>query len=255
LSERHVPLDELFSVERFESRAVRRLAAPASHGVAVTGPSGGGKSSFVAWVSSSLPESHVALRLPVSALSDPTDTGETLKMSLGVVLDTIEMEAVEREAVHIERAEQRAAARAPTGITGGRIGGGPIPAEVNLEVGSLRQEFVENKLDGDYLSGVNRVVAILASKGVIPVFVFEDTEAIVGPADAEPTRVDGFFEGPSACSSRRSTPRASSPSRRVSPRHRPPTRGSRHRWRSWTSRTSAARRGRRLRGYSNAGSR
>jgi hypothetical protein len=117
-------------------------------------------------------------------------------MSLGVVLDTIEMDAVEREAVHIERAEQRAAARAPTGITGGRIGGGPIPAEVNIEVGSLRQEFVENKLDGDYLSGVNRVVGILASKGVVPVFVFEDTEAIVGPADAESTRVDGFFEGP-----------------------------------------------------------
>jgi hypothetical protein len=196
LADRHVPLDELLQgSKRFERRALQRITDVARSAVAVVGPSGSGKSSFVAWVSAELPASHAAIRLPVSALGDPTDTGETLKLTLGTVLEVIDLDAQAREDIHIERAEKRTSSRAPTGITGGRIGGGSIPAQVNIEVGSLRQEYVEDKLDGEYLSAVNRVVAILVSKEIIPVFVFEDTEAIVGPAE-DTTRVDGFFEGP-----------------------------------------------------------
>jgi hypothetical protein len=197
LSERHVPLDEIVrSNTKFEELALRRLTTQgATESVAVVGVSGSGKSSLVAWVSARLPESHAAIRLPISALEDPTDTGEVLKLSLGVILDVIRLDAAEREEIHIERTEQRTATRSPTGITGGRIGGGAIPVAVNVEVGSLRQEYSENRLDGEYLAGVNRVVAILLDKDVTPVFVLDDTEAIVGAA-VDQTRVDGFFEGP-----------------------------------------------------------
>ena len=196
LSDRHVAFDDLLRTNRFEERALRGLAeGSASEAVAVVGPSGVGKSSFVAAVSARLPDSYAAIRLPVSAVADPTDTGEMLKLSLGTILEVIKLDAAEREEVHIERADQRTASRAPTGFTGGRIGGGPIPAAIDVEVGSLRQEFVANKLDGEYLTGVSRVVAILRTKGITPVFVFEDTEAIVGGGDAG-ARADGFFRGP-----------------------------------------------------------
>jgi hypothetical protein len=154
LSAHHVPFDELVrSNKGFEELAARRLVEDgATHVVAVIGASGAGKSSFVAWVTDRLPETHVAIRLPVSALGDPGDTGEALKLSLSTVLEVTALDAAAREEIHIERAEQRTSTRAPTGITAGKIGGGPIPAEVDVEVGSLRQEFVESKLDGDYLT-------------------------------------------------------------------------------------------------------
>lgn len=197
LADLHVPLDELLpSDNRYEDLVIRRLTSEElSYAVAIVGASGAGKSSLVAWVSARLPTTHVAIRIPVSALADPTDTGEVLKLCLGTVLDVIALDAGDREEIHIERAEARTVARAPIGIAGGKIGGGAIPVEVNIEVGSLRQEFVENKLDGEYLTGVLRVVAILVSQGSTPIFVFEDTEAIVGGSDFE-ARVEGFFAGP-----------------------------------------------------------
>lgn len=197
LRARHVPLDGLVASARgFEELAIRRLTADDPvQGVAVVGASGAGKSSFVAWVVDQLPDTFAAIRLPVSALSDPTDASEVLKLTLSTVLEIIELDAAEREQVHIDRADQRTAARAPTGLTGGKIGGGPIPASINIEVGSLRQEFNENKLAGEYLNAVRRIVAILVHKGITPVFVFEDTEAIVGGVD-EAAVTQGFFGGP-----------------------------------------------------------
>jgi hypothetical protein len=196
LSERHVPFDDLLGTDPgFEKLAARRLTDGVTDGVAVIGPSGAGKSSFVAWVTNDLPASHAAILIPVSALSDPTDTAEALRLALGVILDTIRLDASEREELHIERADQRTAVREPTGVTGGRIGGGPIPASVNVQVGSLRQEFLENKLQGEFAGGVMRAVEVIREQGVVPVFVFEDTEAIVG-GDDETARADAFFAGP-----------------------------------------------------------
>jgi hypothetical protein len=196
LAAHHVPTDELLAHSRgYEALALRRLTASDATAVAIIGPSGAGKSSFIAWVGAQLPETHIAIRLPVSALSDPTDVGECLRLSLGTILDLIALDREAREDVHVERADRRSSVRAATGMTSWKFGGGSIPVEVAGEVGSLRQEFEEDKLDGEYLSAVHRVVAILRARGVTPVFVFEDTEAIVGNAD-EATRVEGFFEGP-----------------------------------------------------------
>jgi hypothetical protein len=192
---RHVPLDDLLGRPRYEHRAIERLTAPTPTDVVVVGARGSGKSSFTTWVSAQMPDGFVAIRLPVSAHPDPTDTAEVLKLALSAILDVVELDANTREELHRERADARTAIREPIGLTGGKLGGGAIPVQVNIEIGSLRQEFLENKLAGEYLGGVNRAVAILRSQGITPVFVMDDTEAIVGGPD-EPAVVEGFFTGP-----------------------------------------------------------
>jgi hypothetical protein len=193
MTARHVAFDEVTGSERFEARASRRLLA--REPVLLIGPSGTGKTSLAAWVSAQLPQRVVSVRLLVSALDDPTDAGEVMKLALGTMLDVIQVDADTREELHIERADSRAASRSPLGVTGGKLGGGVIPVEVNIEVGSLRQEFKTDKLRGEYLAGVNRAVAILADKGIETVFVMDDVEAIVGAED-QAAVADGFVDGP-----------------------------------------------------------
>jgi hypothetical protein len=192
---RHVPLDQLLGGPRYEQRALERLSAATPTDVVVVGARGSGKSSFTTWVSAQMPDGFVAIRLPVSAHPDPTDTAEALKLALSTILDVVQLDADIREELHRERADTRTALREPTGLTGGKLGGGAIPVQVNIEIGSLRQEFLQNRLAGEYLGGVNRAVAILRSQGITPVFVMDDTEAIVGGPD-EPAIVEGFFIGP-----------------------------------------------------------
>lgn len=117
-----------------------------------------------------------------------------MRLALGTMLDVIELDAEAREEIHIARADTRTASRAPAGVTGGKLGGGPIPAEINIEVGSLRQEFREDKLNGEYVSTLNRVLAILAEKNIQVVFVMDDAEAIVGGPDQAPV-VEGLLGG------------------------------------------------------------
>lgn len=196
LAQLHVALDELIAPHPgFEQATTRSLTDDAPKTVFVEGPSGAGKSSFVAATCAALPASHVAIRLPVSALGDPTDTGEALRLSLGTILDTARLDADERDELHIERTDVRTVTRMPTGITGARIGGGPIPSSIDVEVGSLREELSQRKLDGEHLQGVHRAVSILRAGGVTPIFVFDDTEAIVGGLE-DAARVDGFISGP-----------------------------------------------------------
>jgi hypothetical protein len=71
-----------------------------------------------------------------------------------------------------------------------------IPAEVNLNVASLREEFTQDRLGSDHLLALTgRLVPTLADAGTTPVFVFEDTEATVGGAD-DRQRAEAFFAGP-----------------------------------------------------------
>ena len=193
----HVPLDDLLPTDGgYEARALRRLTAPGHEPVAVLGPSGSGKSSLVTWVGTQLPERFVALRVPVSALEDPTDTARGAQAQPRHDPRHRRSSTPRRASGSAcERADRRTAQRAPTGFTGGRIGGGPIPAHVDVELGSLRQEFTEERLAGDWLGAVNRALAVLAYEGVQAVFVIEDTEAVVG-GGAGDSVIDGFFEGP-----------------------------------------------------------
>lgn len=193
MSARHVPFDEVIRANRYESRVIQRLTA--GDAVILVGPSGSGKTSVASWVGAELPSEFVSVRLLVSALRDPADAAEVLKLALGTILDVIELDAAEREEVHVERADTRTATRAPTGITGGKLGGGPIPVEVNVEVGSLRQEFEEERLGGEYVAGLNRVLAILETRNIHVVFVMDDAEAIVGgPGQREV--VEGLLNAP-----------------------------------------------------------
>lgn len=185
LHELHVPLDTLASSYVYEQRAIARLTEGTC--VAVIGRSGGGKSSVIAWVCHQLPESHFALRIPVTGVMDPRNVGEIARLALSIALDEIALDAERQNAPEQARTPGRASAK---------LGGGAIPAEVNINVSSLREEFTENRLPGDHLLALSgRLVPTLLDAGKTPVFVFEDTEATVGGADNR-QRAEAFFAGP-----------------------------------------------------------
>lgn len=181
----HVPLDRLAGSYIYEQRAIARITEGAC--VAVIGPSGTGKSSVIGWVCHQLPESHFALRIPVTAVADPRSVGEVARLALSIALDEVMHDAERRDASEGPSARDLASAK---------LGGGTIPTEVNANLSSLRDEFIEDRLPGDYLLALgNRLVPTLVDAGKTPVFVFEDTEATVGGADNR-QRAEAFFSGP-----------------------------------------------------------
>ena len=193
LHELHVPFDELAGDGVYERRAITRITEGSC--VAVIGPSGTGKSSVIAWLCYQLPPTHFALRIPVTAVEDPASVGEIARLTLSIALDEIVLDAIAQDELENARAESQTTVRTPTGVSA-KLGGGVIPAEVNVNVASLRQEFTQNRLDGDYLLALNgRLVPTLTDAGTTPVFVFEDTEATVGGAN-ERQRAEAFFAGP-----------------------------------------------------------
>lgn len=192
----HVPFDQLTDSEKFEAVARRELTSGDTVCVAVIGPSGAGKSSLIAWVCSRLPDSHVALRVPVAGTDDPQDVSAVAKLTLSIALDAIEMEQYQRNALAEARADDVTVDRPDRPVFGGKLGGGPIPAEVNVQVGTLRTQLRSGQLAGDRLAGLDRLIDILVTHGRIPIFVLEDTEAAIGGCDSEV--VEGFITGPLA---------------------------------------------------------
>jgi hypothetical protein len=193
LHDLHVPFDVLAHNRNYEQMAITRIIEGTC--VAVIGASGTGKSSVIAWLCSQLPQNHFALRIPVTAVEDPGSVGEIARLALSITLDEIMLDASGEEELANARADTTTAVRTPTGVSA-KLGGGMIPAEVNINTASLREEFTQNRLHGDHLLALNgRLVPILADAGTTPVFVFEDTEATVGgPDDHE--RAEAFFAGP-----------------------------------------------------------
>ncbi len=194
LHELHVPLDELAGSDAYEQRAITRLTEGSC--VAVVGPSGAGKSSVIAWVCYQLPSSHFALRIPITGVEDPGSVGEIARLALSITLDEVVLDATAQDELEKSRATSQSTTRSPSGIASAKLGGGVIPAEVNLNVASLREEFTQERLGGEHLLALNgRLVPTLAEAGTTPVFVFEDTEATVGGAD-DRRRAESFFAGP-----------------------------------------------------------
>ena len=109
----HVPFDRLVGRDAFESRAISAVTSgPVC--VGVLGPIGGGKSSLIAHVCANLPESHVALRVPVVGADDPTSVSDLAAMTLATALHDIDMEAYQRDALADARvSEVRSSASGP----------------------------------------------------------------------------------------------------------------------------------------------
>lgn len=189
----HLALDELESHASWEERALRSILQ--DRPVAVTGPPGVGKSSLIAFVCAQLPETHVAFRLPVTGADDPTSVSIMASVALGTALHAIELEDYQRAAIEAARADAATTERRDPRIATGKLGGGPLPAEINAELGSLRQEYTTNRLASDRLVGLDRLIDILVYHGKQPVFVCEDTEALVGGADRRDV-IERFFNGP-----------------------------------------------------------
>lgn len=189
----HVPFDALTGRSTHESRALRE-SVEREGVVGVVGSRGGGKSSLIASVCQSLPDSHVALRVPVTGADDPTSVNVMAAVALSQALHEIEMDKRQRSAIEEARADGRTTARTPGGLRGGTLGGGPLPAEIHAELGSLRTDLRTNPLAVDRLAGLDRLITILVSRGHRPVFVLEDTEAAIGGESMEVA--EGFLAGP-----------------------------------------------------------
>ncbi len=194
LHELHVPLDELADNRVYEQRAIARLTGGAC--VAVLGPSGAGKSSMIAWTCYQLPASHFALQIPITGVEDPGSVGEIARLALSIALDEVMLDATAQDALKQSRATSQSTVRTPTRLASAKLGGGAIPAEVSLNVSSLREEFTQNRLPGDHLLALNgQLIPTLIEAGMTPIFVFDDTEATVGGAD-DRQRAEAFFAGP-----------------------------------------------------------
>jgi hypothetical protein len=190
----HVPFDDLTGRQIFETAALEAVTSD-DVAVGVVGPRGGGKSSLISYVCAQLPASHVALRVPVTGADDPTSVSNVAAVALSQALDDLELERYQRDAIERVRADQGVIERAPAGLRSGTLGGGPIPAAVHAELGTLREQLTQNRLASERLAGLDRVITILVARGLQPVFVLEDTEAAIGGAARQDVAA-AFLAGP-----------------------------------------------------------
>jgi hypothetical protein len=189
----HVPFDRLVQRDSYETAALHAVTNDAP--VAVVGPRGGGKSSLIAHVCGRLPDTHIALRVPVTGADDPTSVSVVAAVALSQALDDLDLERYQEEALERARADHSTEQHAPGGLRGGTLGGGPIPAQLHAELGTLREELTTDRLAAERLAGLDRLITILVARGRQPVFVLEDTEAAIGGAD-RPDIATAFLAGP-----------------------------------------------------------
>ncbi len=190
----HVPFDRLTGHDAVEEPILAAVRAGSS--AAIIGARGGGKSSVLAWVCRQLPDDHVAIRVPVVGMNDPSDPAVLGSVALGAALEAarahdVDMSGGEQDV--IERARADAVTRRPGSTSAGaKIGGGPIPAEVSTQLESLEIEYHRGDQPVDRLYGLDRLIGIFTYHGRVPVLVIEDTEAALGSGVADDAR-DRFF--------------------------------------------------------------
>ena len=193
LANDHVRFDDLTESTSYEARTLRTVTAGPG-AAAVVGPVGGGKSSLIADVCARLPETHVALRVPILGLDDPTSTSMMAAMALATALQAVKFEKAQEAELQHARADRADVTRSSRGM-GGKLGGGAFPVEVHGELGTLETQLATDRLAGERLAGLDRLVSILAVHQLQPIFVLEDTEAAVGGRDQSAV-IEGFFAGP-----------------------------------------------------------
>jgi hypothetical protein len=190
----HVPFDGLTGQDAVEAPILAAVRAGSS--AAIIGARGGGKSSVLAWVCRQLPDDHVAIRVPVVGMNDPSDPAVLGSVALGAALEAarahdVDMSGGEQDVLEHSRADV-VTIRPGGPSAGAKIGGGPIPAEVSAQLESLEIEYHRGEQPVDRLYGLDRLIGIFTYHGRVPVLVIEDTEAALGPGVADDAR-DRFF--------------------------------------------------------------
>lgn len=190
----HVPFDTLTGQDAVEEPILAAVRSGSS--AAIIGARGGGKSSALAWVCRQLPDDHVAIRVPVVGMNDPSDPAVLGSVALGAALEAartheVDLSGSEQEVVEGARADE--VRRRPGGASAGaKIGGGAVPAEVSTQLRSLEIEYSRGDQPVDRLYGLDRLIGIFTYHGRVPVLVIEDTEAALGPGVQDEAR-DRFF--------------------------------------------------------------
>ena len=190
----HVPFDTLTGEDSVEGPMLDAVSAGSS--AAIVGARGGGKSSVLAWLCRQLPDDHVAIRVPVVGMDDPSDPAVLGSVALGAALEAaraneVDVSGDQREAIESARADDFIRRPGRTSA-GGKLGGGPVPVEVSAQLKSLEIEYSRGRQPVDRLYGLDRLLGIFNHHGRVPVLVLEDTEAALGTGVDEATR-DRFF--------------------------------------------------------------
>ncbi len=190
----HVPFDTLTGEDVVERPMLDAIRAGSS--AAVVGARGGGKSSVLAWLCRQLPDDHIAIRVPVVGMDDPSDPAVLGSAALGAALEAakaneVDVSGDQREAIESARADDEIR-RPGRASGGGKLGGGPVPLEVSAQLESLEIEYSRGRQPADRLYGLDRLLAIFNHHKRVPVLVLEDTEAALGSGVDDATR-DRFF--------------------------------------------------------------
>jgi hypothetical protein len=123
LAEDHVPFDELTGQRRYEELLIRTVTDAESLCL-IRGASCTGKTSLIAWACHHLPDSHLALRVPVAALEDPGDVkGLAGTVIVHAARATANLTDEQRSDLTATTANRRATKPAGALVTGGTLGG------------------------------------------------------------------------------------------------------------------------------------
>jgi Cdc6-like AAA superfamily ATPase len=180
LAEDHVPFDHLTGQTRYEQMLIQTVTGPEGLCL-VFGAAGTGKTSLISWACHHLPESHVALRVPVAALEDPGD----VKVLAGTVIvsaarATADLTDEQRTDLASTAADRRTTRPAGKTFRRGTLGGGPVPAQLHLDLGALYEEYEREGLPVDRFHGLDRLISIFVERQKYLVLVLEDTDAMAG---------------------------------------------------------------------------
>lgn len=184
----HVTFDGLTASDRYEQTVARAVVAGTV--TSVVGPRGGGKTSLIAYCCAHLPDSVLALRVPVIGMNDPGDPGIVAATMITAALQAAEFEGYQRELLEAARADEITTHQNKPGARA-KLGGGVIPVELQAELQSFGRDFRRDQ-PLERLSGLDRLLSMFTARELRPLFVIEDTEAMAGSPTSDET-VTRFF--------------------------------------------------------------
>jgi Cdc6-like AAA superfamily ATPase len=180
----HVTFDAMTADSAYETVVVRELSRDDAVRVSVAGPRGGGKTSLIAHCCQRLPAEVIALRVPVVTMNDPGDPAVVADVAIAAALAAGRFDVHETDALNRARAEQITETRTDPSLRA-RIGGGVVPIELEGELASFGKDYVLRRQAFDRMQGLDRLVSMYLRRGLRPIFVIEDTEAMAGTPDSD----------------------------------------------------------------------